>query len=147
MASRLYNFGIKKLADGTCLWLTDDIRVALVTSSYVPNQDTHEFLSSITNELSGGGYVRKVLAGKAITIDNANDRIGLFADNVVWTALGVAAGTPAMAIVYEHNASDAAAALIGWVEFTTPPTPNGGDWTAKWNNAASNGELFRNSAV
>lgn len=147
MASRYYNTGLRRVSAGDINWTTDDIRCLLVTSSYTPNQDTHEFVSDITNELSGGNYVRKTLANKTAAEDDASDRVDLGADNVTWTALEAVAGTPAYAIIYKHVTVDADSQLIGWIEFTTPPAPNGGDWTAKWNNGASSGAIFRNSAA
>lgn len=35
---------------------SDSIKLALVTSSYVPNRDTHDYFDDITNEVSGTGY-------------------------------------------------------------------------------------------
>ncbi len=147
MASRLTNFAIKDFANGDLDWENDDIRCLLVTSSYTPNQDTHQFVSSVTNELSGGAYVRKTLASKATTQDNANDRADLSANNVTWAALEAVAGTPARAVVFKFVTNDADSRIVGWIDFTAPPVPNGGDWTAKWNNGASGGVVFRHSAT
>lgn len=147
MASRLYNNALELFANADLDWVNDDIRCLLTTSSYTPNQDTHAFVSSVTNELSGGNYVRKTLAGKATTQDDANDRAELSADNVTWTALGAAAGTPLYAVIYKFITNDAASPLIGWVELTSPPAPNGGDYTVKWNNGSSSGTIFRASAA
>lgn len=138
MASSLYNAGKKVLAQND--WVAGDYRVLLVNASYTPDIDTHVTVTHITNELSGGNYVRKALAGKAITVDNVNDWIGYFADNVTWTLLS--SGTPAKAIVYLEGASDALRFLVGWDEFT-PTAATGAGYTVRWNNQASNGELFR----
>ncbi len=133
MASALYNRGKKILSDASLAWTgAGDFRVLLVTSSYTPNVD-HNTVSQITNELSGGGYARVALSGKSgPTQDDANDRVSFDASDATFVTLGAAAGTPAYAIVYKYNAADASAELVGYFALTTPPTPNGGDYTIVW---------------
>jgi hypothetical protein len=147
MASRLFNNALELFSNGDLDWVNDDIRCLLVTSSFTPDQDADVFVSDLSNELSGGAYVRKTLAGKTTTQNNTSDRADLSADNVTWTALQAAAGTPAYAIIYKFITNDAASPVIGWIELTTPPVPNGGDYTVKWNNGSSSGDIFRNSAA
>jgi hypothetical protein len=55
-------------------FLSDDMRIMLMTSSYTPNIDTHEFQSDITNEVVGTGYTTGGLAlsSKTITYTPAN---------------------------------------------------------------------------
>lgn len=56
-------------------YLSDDIRIALVTSSYTPNADTHDFWDDVVaNEASGTGYTANgaALASKTITYTAAN---------------------------------------------------------------------------
>ena len=52
--------------------------------------------------------------------------------DTVWTALGAAAGSPVAAIVYKYNVSDASAELVAKIDLTSPPIPNGGDYTVQW---------------
>jgi hypothetical protein len=56
--SGLYNNAKEQFARGAVNWASDDIRCLLTTSSYTPDIDSHDFVSSVTNELSGGNYVR-----------------------------------------------------------------------------------------
>jgi hypothetical protein len=144
MASTLYNNALELISNGEIDWVDDDIRCLLVTSSYTPDRDTHDFVDDITNELSGGNYVRKALT-TATTQNNTDDRADLSADNVTWTALEAAAGTPALAIIYKQVTNDADSPLLGWIELTTPPAPNGGDYTLRWDNGGSAGDIFRNA--
>lgn len=132
MASGVYNKGKQLMLNGGVDFDADDIRVALVTSSYTPDAD-HDFANDLMNELSGGNYVRKALAGESVTLDNANDRAYFDATDPVWTALGAAAGTPAYCIVFKQVTNDTDSPLLAWLELTSPPTPNGGDYTVNFN--------------
>jgi hypothetical protein len=55
-------------------WDTDTIKVALTTSTYTPNLDTHDYFDDITNEITGTGYTAggATLASKTITYTAAN---------------------------------------------------------------------------
>jgi hypothetical protein len=44
------------MAAGDVAWLTDTIKVALFTSTYVPNYDTDDFYSDLTGEVVSAGY-------------------------------------------------------------------------------------------
>jgi len=140
MASVFYNYAKKKLCDGTVAYLTDTIKVMLVSSAYVPNAD-HEFVSSITNspssELSGTGYVagfggagRKALATKAINVDLVNDRAEFDGGDLTWSSIN--AGTIAYLVLIEEVVSDTASHLICAIDIGTQAT-NGGDITVTWN--------------
>lgn len=136
--ANVYNRGKLILSNASTDWTTADIRVLLVTSAYT-YVETQNFVSQITNELSGGSYARVALASKTITQDNGTNRSVLDAADTTFVTLGAAAGTPAAAIVYKFNASDAAAELIAYELLTTPPIPNGGDYTIVW---SANGVLY-----
>src|SRR4051812_34145054 len=55
-------------------YLSDTMKASHHTSSYVPNLDTHEVFSDVTNEITGTGYVAggATLASKTITYTAAN---------------------------------------------------------------------------
>jgi len=136
MAAALYNRGKYKLGDGSTAWASADIRCLLVTSSYTFDAD-HNTVSQLTNELSGGSYARVALSSKTITEDDTLDRVTYDAADTTFASLGAAAGTPARAILYKYNASDASAELISCHDLTSPPTPNGGDYTIVWSSSGT----------
>ncbi len=142
MASVVYNSAKKNVGDGYLAWdsLTSTFRGLLVNASYTPDIDTHIYVSSITNELSGGGYVRKDIVGRTVSVDTGNDRADFNADNITWTA--ISGGTAAGLIIYKFVTADADSQLIAYIDFTDTVL-NGGDFTLKFNNAASNGTVFR----
>lgn len=143
MASSVYNRGKKMLGNGDTIWGTQVIGVILVASGYTPDVD-HNFVSDLTNELSGGNYSRKTLASKGITENDTADRFEYEAAAVTWTALEAAAGSPTKAVIYDNtNGTDATRDLICWIELQTPPVPNGGDYVVQWDQSAGVQDLIR----
>jgi hypothetical protein len=69
-------------------WLSDDIRVQLHTSGYVPDLANHVYKSSLTNELpTAAGYTAGGIAlpAKTLVVDGTNGRVTLGGGNVQWT--------------------------------------------------------------
>jgi hypothetical protein len=114
-------------------------RVLLATTSYVPDQDAHIFVSSVTNELSGGGYVRKDITNRTSVKDNVNNRTNWMADCPTWTTL---TGTWRWAIVYKFGTTDADSPLLRAIDLTAV-TSSGGDFLLRWDGQTSNGAVFR----
>jgi hypothetical protein len=142
MANLIYNNAKKIIGDGSIDWDAggQTFRVLLTTAAYTPDIDAHVFVSSITNELSGGAYVRKDIVNRAVTVDNANDRADYKGDNVTWTALN--AGTAAWCVLFKLVTNDADSLLIAALDIPDTLT-NGTDFTLRWDSQASNGALFR----
>ena len=137
MASLVGSSAKQAFAKAQINWESADIRVALSTG-YSFNVDTDQYLSAITNECVGTGYVRKALTTKTATLVTGG--VQLKADDATWT--GANFGSPAVAVIYLYNAGgDGASLIIGALTPNVIPT-NPGDYTIKWNNAATNGALF-----
>jgi hypothetical protein len=111
---KFYNAAPKnfKLAD----LLTEDIRIILLSSSYTPNDATHEFYNlHITNELAtANGYTNtgQSLTTKTLTAGtNPGDWV-FKSDNPLWTASG--AGITAMYWAMYVNLATGNKPLIGY---------------------------------
>ena len=78
MASLIYNSALEDEATGAIDYDTDTFKVMLVTSSYTPDKDAHEFFDDVTNEVSGTGYTAggETVTG-TLTLDTANDKLTL----------------------------------------------------------------------
>jgi hypothetical protein len=63
------------------------VKALLTTSTYTPDQDAHDFLDDVTNELSGGGYARVTLSGKAVTYDGATNKLKFTSDAFTFAGL------------------------------------------------------------
>ncbi|WP_020160511.1 hypothetical protein [Methylobacter marinus] len=96
--------------------LTDDIKVALCTSAYVPDAALHEFFDvSVTNELAtANGYTAGGIALTTKTLEaGANPGEWEFhSDNPTWTASG--AGLTARLFVLYNNTPASNKPLIGY---------------------------------
>lgn len=120
-----YNRGKALILNGGIDFDTTDIRALLVTSTYTFSA-AHNFVTDLTNEVSGGTYVRKATTRTVVENDASNRAEGTVA-NVLWTAL-TCTGTPAALILYKYNAADGSAELLSYHDFTATAA-NGGDYT------------------
>jgi hypothetical protein len=128
-----YNQGLSDIADGSKPWATaSDIRVLACTSSYTFDND-HDTVSQITNEITNTNYARTALTGETVIIDDANNEVQLDANNVTYTALA-AGNTPSQMISYTEAGTDATRRLMTRNALTSPPAPNGGDYTIVWDS-------------
>lgn len=133
MANVIYNNFKKLIMNGGVDLDTDTIKVALVTSSYTPDQDAHDFFDDVTNEVSGTGYTAggATLGSKAVTADNT-DNEGVFdAADVTWTTSTI---TARGAVVYKDTGSAATSALICYFDFGSDQVSSSGDFTITWNS-------------
>ncbi len=92
-----YGNGRKKMVDGSIDLDGDTLKMALATSSYTPNKDTHDFFDDITNEVTGTGYSAggATLGSKTLTLTAANSWAVSWASGTAY-AVGdiVIPGTP-----------------------------------------------------
>jgi hypothetical protein len=142
MANLVYNNAKKIIGDGTIDWdaAGQTFRLLLTTAAYTPDIDAHVFVSSVTNEHSGGAYVRKDVLNRSVVLDLTNDRADYKADNVTWTAIN--SGLAAWAILFKLVTNDADSLLIAAIDIPDT-TFNGTDFTIRWDSQASNGAVFR----
>jgi len=121
----MYNKGMEYLA-GPGDWSAggDTYRLFLVTSTYVFSA-AHSFESDLTNEITNTGYTA---GGHAITTRSVDTSAQALSDNVTITALA-AGDQPDAAIIIRDTGTPATSELICYCSLTTPPAPNGGDYT------------------
>jgi hypothetical protein len=113
-------------------WTGDTIKVALTTSSYTPNQDTHEFFSDVTNELAAtGGYLAggASLGTKTLNYASASNEAQLLAANTSWSS---ASFTTRNAIIYKSTGTNSTSLLMGYVQFGGDQTVSSGTFTIQW---------------
>lgn len=113
MASLIYNKFLDYLAKND---VSDDtFKVALVTSTYSPDKDAHEFFDDITNEVSGTGYTAggETVTG-TLTLDTANDKLTLELASTSWTSATI---TARGAVYYSSTGTASTSTLIAFNDF------------------------------
>jgi hypothetical protein len=110
--------------------LTQTIKVALVTSSYTFNQETHDYFDDITNEVSGTGYT----AGGATLASKTNTettRVTTFdAADTTWTSSTI---TARGAVVYYASGTASTSLLIAFIDFGADKSSDNGTFQITWN--------------
>lgn len=99
-------------------WDSDVIKVMLVTSTYVPNQESHDYKNDVSGEVSGTGYTTggKVLTSKSITYNSTDKIIILDAEDIIWE--GISISNARYAIFYDDSPStDATKVLLWYTDF------------------------------
>lgn len=111
---------------------TDTIKVALTTSSYTFNQDTHDYFDDVTNEVVGTGYTAggATLASPTVTLDTANDRVDFDAADTSWTTSTI---TARYAVVYKSTGTASTSPIVAVFDFTTDQVSSAGTFLITWN--------------
>jgi hypothetical protein len=126
--------------NGTIDLDTDTIKVALVLSTYTPDQDNHEFFDDVTNEHAAtGNYTAggNEINNKAVTQDNTNNWGKFDGDNVEWansTITNARAG-----VIYKDTGTAATSPLIRYHDFGANKSTVGTTFKITWD--ATNGIL------
>lgn len=134
MASKLYGNFLLKALNKEVDFDSDTIKVALLTSSYTPNQDTHDYFNDVSsNEVTGTGYTAGgiTLASKTATYDSGTNVIVLDAADVTWSASTI---TARYAVVYDSTGTSSTSALIGYVDFGSDQSSTNGNFTITWDS-------------
>lgn len=125
----IYNLALKKMDVDN-----DTLKVSLHTSSYTPNQDTHDFYDDVTNEVTATGYSSggATLTTTTLAYNSSTNVISLDADDVTWTITG--SMTARYAVIYDSSPGTAATnPLIGYIDFGTNETVTDGTFKLTFN--------------
>ena len=115
-------------------YLSDTIKVSLHTSTYVPAQDTDEFFSAATNEVSGTGYTAggATLANKTLGYTAGTNVIKFDADDTSWATSTI---TARIAVIYKDTGTPSTSPVMGYVDFGADVISSGGTFQITWNAA------------
>lgn len=127
------------VADGGAIWqaYSKGVKAVLCTTTYSPNQDTHQFASDLTNEATGTNYARKLVSttgqgGKTtLAYDTSTNKTKLAFDNIVWSTL---TSTFRYIVFIVDLGTDALSPLISYDDMGTQ-SPAGVDFTYTVNAA------------
>lgn len=125
----------QKHLDDDVDWASDTIKVSLHSSSYTPSQ-SHEFFSSVTNELStANGYTAggATLGTKSVVVTGTATQYRAAA--TTWTAGSGETLTARYAIVRKDSGSAATSPLLCYVLLDNTPadvSATNADFTITW---------------
>ena len=126
MAAQAYGKFVQHLLKGEIDFDTAAFKALIVNAAYVPNVDTHEFRSSITNEVTGTGYIAGgvALTGVTVTQDTINNRLVIDAADANFGIVTFTAGT--RIVVYVNVGTAATDLLVSSHDFpaTSPAAEN-----------------------
>ena len=131
MPNTLYDKARESFLKGEINWLSDTIKVALVNNDYIPNIETHQYLTDITTgiiqksvALNEKSTTKGVAGAANVTFSTANEDTAVPAGNV------------AAIIIYQQANTDANSRLIAYINqinglpFATTATST--DLTIHW---------------
>jgi len=126
MASLIYNSAIDELARGDIDFDSNTFKAMLVTSSYTPNKDTHDFRDDVTNEVANGNGYTTGGATSTVTVtkDTANDKVTIQFGSVSWSTSTITA----RGCVYYKSRGGASSAdeLVAYNDFGSDVSSTGG---------------------
>jgi len=134
MPSKLYGNFLAKALNKEVDFDSDTIKVALLSSSYTPDQDAHDYFNDVsTYEVTGTGYTTggATLASKTVTYDSGTNVLVLDAADVTWSSSTI---TARYAVVYDSTGTSSTSALIGYVDFGSDQSSTNGNFTITWDS-------------
>lgn len=135
VSAKLYGLALKSAFNKEIDWDTDTIKVMLCTSTYVPDQDAHQYKSSVTNEVTGTGYTAggATLASATSAYTAGTNTLVLDAADTSWPSSTI---TARYAVIYDSTpATDATRPLIAYVDFGADVVSSGGTFSITWDAA------------
>lgn len=111
-------------------WDADTFKMLLTTSSYTPSLSSHQYKSSITNEVTGTGYSA---GGVTLTTRSSSESGGvtsLVSDDATFSTVTISATR--YGVIYRDTGSAGTSALIALVDFGTNQAPSSQDFIVEF---------------
>jgi len=90
---------------------TDTMKLAAATNTYTINQDTNEFFSDVTNEVTGTNYTAGGATLGTVTVTRSSGTVTFDAADVVWTQSGAGFSTARKFPIYRSTGAGATSKL------------------------------------
>lgn len=132
MANLLYShfpenaLGGSASGDAAIDFLSDTIKLALLTSTYTPAQTSHEWFSDITNEVSGTGYTAGGATLASKTVSTSGTTVTVDAADPAWSSSTI---TARYGVLYKSTGTAATSPLIGLYDFGSDYISTNGTFT------------------
>lgn len=135
VTAKLYGLFLKSLANKEIDLDSDTLKVMLCTSAYTPDQDAHQYKSSVTNEVTGAGYTAggATLGSVTVAYASGSNTLTLDAADPSWATSTI---TARYAVFYDSTpATDATRPLIAYVDFGADVSSSSGPFTITLDSA------------
>ena len=112
------------------------IKAALVTGTYTPDQNLHDFFNDITNEVTGTGYTAggNVMSSGTVTVDGSGNVTVDIADPATWTQNASGFSNARRVIIYLDTGTSSTSRLIAYTaDFGSDQGNVNGDFTVTVN--------------
>lgn len=112
-------------------FVTDTIKCALSTVTYVPDQDAHDFYNDVTNELAtAGGYTSggATLGTKSATYDATSNELRLISADIAWGP-SATFGPFRIGTIYKDTGTASTSPILGWITFDVDQSVSNGTYT------------------
>lgn len=131
IANKFKEFSLKGGTSYPVDFDTDTLKVALATSAYTFNQDTHDYFDDVTNEVSGTGYTAggATLVSPTVTLDTTNDRVDFDAADTSWTTSTLTARS---AVLYKSTGTASTSPIIAVFDFGSDKVSSAGTFLIQW---------------
>jgi hypothetical protein len=128
VTAKVYGPFLTSLATKKVDLSADTVKAMLCTSTYTPNQDTHQYKSDLTNEITGTGYTA---GGVAVTVtatyDGPSNTLTISSTNPSWSSATI---TARYVVWYDSTpGTDATRPLICYADLGADQSVTGGTWT------------------
>lgn len=124
---QIFNDALTSIVKNEIDYLNDTIKVGLYTAA--PDIDADTFLSDITGEATGTGYVTKTLASKTVTTDDTNNRTVADAADVQWTGLTTSFR---YIVTYQDTGAAGTSRLLSVIDTGSTQAIDGGVYDLTW---------------
>lgn len=128
VTSKAYGLALQSMVNGEIDFDTATVKALLTTSAYVPDQDTHRYKSSVTNEVTGTGYTAGGLTvtGKTVTYTAATNTLALDCADPSWPSSTI---TARYLVFYVDTGTAGSSPLLCYVDFGADVTSSGSAFT------------------
>jgi hypothetical protein len=127
----VYGRFMTSLAQGLIDFESDVIKAMLVGPGYTPNQNTHQYKTSVNSEIVGSGYASGGKQVSGITLNYSSKVLTISASNLSWPV--ISASNIRYMVLYDDSwPSDAQKPLLLYVDFETNRSPNNQAFYYNW---------------
>lgn len=112
---------------------TDTMKAMITTSAYTVNQDTHQFKSSVTSEVTGTNYSAGGATLASVTLTRSTGTVTFDAADLSFTQSGAGFSTGRKIVVYRSTGTDATSALFSVFTADADFGNVAGDLSVVWN--------------